>query len=67
MLEGRTSAQLRREIAELEGEKERLERELLMDRALHPGPAPDSKLLTDYNRCIRELQWREAALKKCTE
>jgi hypothetical protein len=67
MQEERTSAQLRREIAELEGEKERLERELLMDRALHPGPAPDSKLLTDYDECLKELRWREVALEKCTE
>ena len=67
MHEERASAQLRREIAELEEEKERLERELLTDGLVRPGLGSGSKLLTDYNRCIRELQWRETALKKCTE
>ena len=56
MAEEGSTEQIKRDLADLELLKPRLEHEMLEDGAAHLHPGPNTYRITAYGECVREIQ-----------
>ncbi|HUD54411.1 MAG TPA: hypothetical protein VMR02_04235 [Terracidiphilus sp.] len=64
--EGRTE-QIKKDLADLELLKPRLEREVLEDGVAHPRPGPNTYRIAAYDECVREIQMLKDVLSERKE
>src|ERR1035438_8759323 len=56
MAEEGSTEQIKKDLADLELLKPRLEREMLEDGAAHPRPGPNTYRIAAYDECVREMR-----------